>query len=90
VAVAAVVGRAAGGLAFDEEQLGFVAIARGAVHELAGQAGRAEDALAILEGLLGLWAASRASAAKITLFMISWLLSGFPPGTWPGTHARRW
>ena len=37
VAVAAALGRAAGRLSLDEEQLRFVAVAGGAVHELAGQ-----------------------------------------------------
>src|SRR5262249_3699500 len=54
MAIAAIVGRAASAAALDEEQLGFVAVARGAVHQLAGEAAGVEDALAILEGLLRL------------------------------------
>ena len=54
MAVAAIVRGAAGAVAFDEEDFAFIAIAGGAIHQLAGQAAAGEDVLAVLHRLLGL------------------------------------
>src|SRR5690606_15529628 len=49
VAVAGLLGRAAGGVALDEEDLALGGVLRGAVGELAGEAGPAEGVLALDE-----------------------------------------
>ena len=65
IAVAAAVGGAAGAVAFDQEQLRFVAVAAGAVHQLAGQAAaEMRMFLRSLRAFFALVAASRASAAS--------------------------
>ena len=52
--VAAALGRAAGGVSLDQEQLAGVLVVGGAVHQLAGQAAAGEDALAVADQLAGL------------------------------------
>src|SRR5579875_901519 len=52
--IAAGLRRAAGGIAFDQEQFGGVRIAFGAVEQLARQTAAGKDTFAVLQGLLGL------------------------------------
>ena len=53
-AIAAALRRTAGGIALDEKQLRLVAVAAGAIHELTRQTAGVENALAIVDGFLGL------------------------------------